>query len=467
MKKLLISIVLAWIGLVASGGVDAQVQTRDASGLRAKNIPYHIYSRELGGFGKLLRNMSPEWESYLTQELQLDFYAPPQESTIWPPLIIFCHRGNSFLDNKEESAAQYFAQRMVKKGFAVAVIDYRHAAFGLQQGIDPYYLAAQDLNAAAHFLVKNRSRFHFNAKAIIFAGEGMGAVTALHAAFWDPHEVKGANTQALDEAYGSIRNDAPDLEPIEPIAVINIGGGVLDTTILNDEQTPVFSIQGTLDTRIRFRHGIPSSWVSNSVDIYWKSAKDFLSLSKDPALLRERFPLYGSELIHMQLAMRNIPNQLVPLYGEKSNLIMSADGLRPRTTTRVIFEYTDRFLFPKLIDSVFIKGDTTAVMGSIVTYTASIATAAQYEWSKGEGGTFVGDSTGHSVKIAWKQLSPENQVSLKMRNRMGFWSPETTLPVKISLPVETSPTLSRTITWLMPFAIGCCITAIIFVWRKK
>ncbi len=449
MSQLFKSISFSWIGCLAFYGLNAQIQPGDIlypeeSIEIVEDIPYHTYARNLGGTASLVRQFKPEWEKSFTRTLKADFYRPPQEATKWRPLIIFCHQGVDVGNHKAENSAKRFATKMAQKGFAVASIGYRHAAFGIQQGISPYYLAAQDVNAAAHFFAQHAASFEINPNAIIFAGEGLGATAALHAAFWDSSELRGSNAQGLDEYYGSIRSQGSGSNPPAPIVVINIGGGILDTSMLQDESIPVLSIHGTLDSRVRFNRGIPKTAFSTSVDYYWVRLKKLLAIDRDPRFISERLPLYGSNLIHAQLESHSPRSQLIPLYGEKDQLIVSRMNNNLRSTSRAIFDHSTAFLRKELRDTVIITGDGRAIAGIAQTYTASTTAGIAYSWRKSEHGVFIGDSTGYSVTILWSKPGADNFIFLSMRNSMGFWSTESSFQVEVTRPIESPPALSST-----------------------
>lgn len=137
-----------------------------------------------------------------TDTLLVDIYSDRNADTANRPCLLYVFGGGFVAGKRNDKLSVSFFEKMVKKGFNVASIDYRlgfrkafgdpkdKATFGAnlkkykpKQFLDIFYgsinMAIEDLFDATKFLVNNANELHINPKLIIPIGSSAGAITVL------------------------------------------------------------------------------------------------------------------------------------------------------------------------------------------------------------------------------------------------------------------------------------------------
>lgn len=187
------------------------------------------------------------------QNLLFDFYAPTLDPIPKRPLIIYIHGGGFTSGTRQYPSIKLLSQKMARKGYAVASIDYR---------LDPNFQlynsetdrramtdAMHDTKQAIRYFKANAALYKIDTSKVFVGGESAGAITAMMVAYVDKQEEMSPYPMANpNNPVGSNRNS-------------NVGNGVngtlclcgmlLDTTAIeNSNAPPILWTHGSADTFI-------------------------------------------------------------------------------------------------------------------------------------------------------------------------------------------------------------------------
>jgi pimeloyl-ACP methyl ester carboxylesterase len=131
---------------------------------------------------------APDYQG-TNQILYLDFYEPQGDPLVKRPLLIYVHGGGFTSGSRKLKSIQLICEKMAKKGYAVANIDYRlDPNFSLySSNTDRRAMtdAMHDLRAAIRFFKANRNLYKVDTANIIIGGESAGAATAMMSTYVD------------------------------------------------------------------------------------------------------------------------------------------------------------------------------------------------------------------------------------------------------------------------------------------
>jgi BD-FAE protein len=190
------------------------------------------------------------------KELKLDIVYPSKGTKF--PLIVFMH-GGRFMESSIKGPDIPFCERVAKKEFVVANLEYRT---GFDLSFQNYkaeiskavYRAQQDQLAAIRYLVHNAARYHIDTSLIIVGGESAGAVASLFTAYvsqndWDV-------VAPLHTSLGPLDNSGDDFtDKIRVKGVIGMWGGIADTSFISRDDmqaTPALLFHSVDDDEIPF-----------------------------------------------------------------------------------------------------------------------------------------------------------------------------------------------------------------------
>ncbi len=243
--------------------------------------------------------------------LKFDFYEPAGDVAAKRPLIIFMF-GGAFIQG-ERSDLDPFCLAFAKKGYAVATIDYRlivneqanlfFLLFNQHLVVDAVIKATSDLKAAIRYFKRDAASsniYKIDTTKIILGGVSAGSIAALHTAYVDDINEDPALTAALTANGGLEGNTdlpAPDnllstYNSKGAVAVLNIAGGISDTSLIDSFNPPIYSSQGSADEVVPFNYG-PISVNGVPTSIF----------------------LYGSNLITARANHIGLKNQFFPIAG--------------------------------------------------------------------------------------------------------------------------------------------------------
>ena len=125
------------------------------------------------------------------QQLMLDIYSLPSDSSAPRPCMIFAFGGGFVMgERNHEYYARYF-DTLAKSGIVVASIDYRlglknppkgtgikSMISAMQHAVD---IAVEDIYSATCFMLQNSERFNIDPERIMLSGSSAGAIASLQA----------------------------------------------------------------------------------------------------------------------------------------------------------------------------------------------------------------------------------------------------------------------------------------------
>ncbi|TVT38484.1 T9SS type A sorting domain-containing protein [Hymenobacter setariae] len=200
-------------------------------------------------------------------ELRLDVYEPAGDAAVQRPLLIFAF-GGSFLEGARTKAEVVsICQGFARKGYVAAAIDYRllnqnifslGAVYADQTKlVDEVIRAAADMKAAIRFFKRDAATtntYRIDPTRIFVGGYSAGAITALQVAYTESITENALTTKAYNDNGGLEGNTdlpgAPLLGTYDAsgiAGVVNIAGGVNNTSIVNAGNPPLYSAQGDKD----------------------------------------------------------------------------------------------------------------------------------------------------------------------------------------------------------------------------
>lgn len=179
------------------------------------------------------------------EDLELDIYLPQADAEEERATLIFMHGGGFAGGKRNDEKIVDFCSQMANHGYVVASISYRLTRKGKPKGmgckcpvnekLNTFYAAVEDLQDATFFLIENRHQFAINPQKIILAGSSAGAESVLNAAYQPPY------------CYGL------DSGPVSFAGVISLSGAIPDTTVLYDESAvPSLLFHGTEDRLVPY-----------------------------------------------------------------------------------------------------------------------------------------------------------------------------------------------------------------------
>lgn len=183
-----------------------------------------------------------------TKTLLLDIYEPMGDVATSRPVIIICHEGGFLNGTKTDNECVDFANRMAKKGYVVASINYRLGwGFGAtntqeqnaREIVPALWRAMQDGKAAVRFFRKSAATgnpYKIDVNNIISGGFGAGAFIPVQNEYFDsPAEFN------YDKVSKKDANGVP-LSPRQPyIDTTNVNTGGFQGNGTNGSSNPGFS----------------------------------------------------------------------------------------------------------------------------------------------------------------------------------------------------------------------------------
>lgn len=191
-----------------------------------------------------------------TIPLYLDYHAPTGDTNTQKPLLILMHGADFVNGSKIDADLVSLTQKLVRRGYAVANIDYRKA-FSMQTLLDKQNLfkasldAAHDAKAAVRFFrnsLTSGNTYKIDSSMIWLGGIGAGAMAAQMAVYLDDTLEVSAAWQAIIQTAGGLEgNSGTPAVSSKVRAVINLSGATLDTAWMTNNTEPLISIHGDLD----------------------------------------------------------------------------------------------------------------------------------------------------------------------------------------------------------------------------
>jgi len=274
--------------------------------------------------------------SGIKDTLFADIYSPSNDTTVKRAMIIIMHGGGFVAGNRHEPAMVFVCDKLVKKGYVVASIDYR-------RGLDrtkprTLYLAVlravQDLNGFIRYAKANAENFNIDTNKIFVTGSSAGGIVVLQKAYMkiDSVSMSLMNIQSLKDIEGN-DNNLPNSSAIA--GVYSMWGAIFDTSWIQKGDVPVGCVQSLYD------HTIP-----------WNAGKSFRS---------NIFMLYGSNSIYARALNQGITTTLHGYGSEQHDLGIKVSPFRDSTIQLMSNFFYQILTLSNQNDSIQQKDENTVV----------------------------------------------------------------------------------------------------------
>lgn len=261
------------------------------------------------------------------QTLQADVFSPVNDTNTKRPMIIFMHGGAFYMGSRKDDYVVQVCKQFAQRGYVTASISYR---LGIENMYSPLafgeaiYRATQDVKAAVRYFRANAEKYGIDADKIIIGGGSAGAITALHAAYWQQSKVPTyINTDKLGKLADVGGNEGVS---DEVMGVVNCWGALIDTSYLQKSNIPVVNIHGENDSVVPYK------------------TAGFAG-----------FNLYGSYYIH-EHALKNGTKSVLKAFPNTGHGLQRSDTVKWNTTVNTISD----FLYELVADTETVT-DTTLI----------------------------------------------------------------------------------------------------------
>ncbi|MDR2970784.1 MAG: alpha/beta hydrolase [Bacteroidales bacterium] len=363
------------------------------------------------------------------QQLPLDMniYLPENDNINKRPLLLLVHGGAFFFGDKENKTQEKITEYAVKRGFAVASINYRLGTSITPGSIErTIYRAVQDVRASVRYLVHFKEKYGIDEEQIYLAGNSAGGVICLTTAFMDNDEIYssiGSGWFNQRENLGGLDDSGNNLKESFQIAgVVSLWGGVTNLKMLN-KKIPTLLFHGTADDIIPHDEGLPF--------------KNFMTQNYLGRLIYNTLSsfgkIYGSERIYSHLKSLKIPVTYIPFKDAGHDLqLESNDSLNENMN--IICSELSNFLYYNVSKHYFnyqLTGKTHVdFQDSPPIYLLENIANTVVKWEV-DGG-FITKQTNDSISVIWYSNCSTGMVRACITNENGV-SCKKELKVKIEI----------------------------------
>ncbi|MBK7304121.1 MAG: alpha/beta hydrolase [Saprospiraceae bacterium] len=262
------------------------------------------------------------------------------------PLVLLMHGGGYVKGHKDSEEMAKLCRRLAMRGYVAASVEYRMMNILTCSFIKAGYCGTQDAKAALRYFYAHADALNIDKKNIFIGGISAGAINALHAGFLDPSEKIADKTDKLSNMYGGVNESGNEDYEMPVIAgIINIGGGVFSTEIL-DNKIPLLNVCGEHDDIISPVCDLP---FNNEMKTYNEAIAGFIGTFDDARskkLLKDALmiDMCGGKEIHQFLLHRKSSSELIYLPGYGHQFMFSSNG-NFSTKGSEVFEKISAFLF--------------------------------------------------------------------------------------------------------------------------
>ncbi|WP_027001365.1 carboxylesterase family protein [Hugenholtzia roseola] len=332
------------------------------------------------------------------QNLDMDIYLPTGDTLTKRPVIIICFGGGFVAGSRADTDIQRYAERLARRGFVTAAIDYRLGmnilnADASYRGV---YRGVQDGRQAVRFFRANAATYGIDPDQVFIAGHSAGGFVALHNIHLDKVGEIPVQTQAVPSGTYGNSNNWPSLGGLD---------GVGQNQTQNGKANMAFAWAGALGflSYVEGADDAPAC-MFHSVDdgtVPYSSGEPF----PDFAFITDLPVVYGSGTIHPYAQGVGAPTTLHDTTGLDHNPHLSTTANEILVRNRMgecSYEYRLKPFEVQIVGDDQVCFSSTNPALNIRTYTLSNTDNYHYEWQV-VGGTFVTPPTvfSTSVQVQW------------------------------------------------------------------
>jgi hypothetical protein len=198
--------------------------------------------------------------------LKMDIYQPAGDSIPARPLIILAH-GGSFVEGTREDdvTIDSLCVRFAKRGYVTVSIDYRlgnllNMLLDSSAAIAEVIQAMSDGKAAIRYFVKDKAtanRYKIDTNSIYIGGNSAGAVLYMHVGYVESIADCPADIVAAMGANGGFEGNSGNAGyTTRSKAIIDLAGGLNETSFVVPGDKPSVNAQGSLDSVVPYTCGL-------------------------------------------------------------------------------------------------------------------------------------------------------------------------------------------------------------------
>ncbi len=349
-----------------------------------------------------------------TQSLALDFYEPAGDTMAARPLIIWAFGGSFVFGSSLSPDIVQLCNYFSRLGYVNASIDYRLSTnLIFDNSTENAYRAVMksthDFKAAVRFFYKDaltNNEYRIDTSRIYIGGVSAGAIAAVHLAYLD--DMNEIPSEIIDEflEHGGLEGNSGNEGYNSEIAgVINLSGGIKDTTWITSGNVPIVSLHGTEDGTVPYSTEIMTT-------------------------LGVNFVFSGSESVHQRAENLGIKNTLFTWYGAGHTPFVS-DGDYMDTTQWVVRDFLYELMCEEMttsisnieepIDGVLMPNPSSSYHSSQIVFNSNLPLGVQL---------FCNDIQGRKIPISYQisnnSIVLENQLLAKgiyfihIKNKKGI-----------------------------------------------
>ncbi|HRP38957.1 MAG TPA: alpha/beta hydrolase fold domain-containing protein [Chitinophagales bacterium] len=198
---------------------------------------------------------------YSTTNQMMTIYQPQGDTASQRPVIIFAHGGSFIGGDRTEGTVTALAKNFAKRGYVTASIDYRLGGIlDMTQAGTAYNVvikAISDGKAAVRYFRQDAAganTYRINPNLIYGGGNSAGAVLFVHLGYIDSvNEVtNNAIKTALNNNGGFEGNSGNPGYSSKINAIVNLAGGINDTSWISPGNVPMVSFHGDADAVVPY-----------------------------------------------------------------------------------------------------------------------------------------------------------------------------------------------------------------------
>jgi len=198
--------------------------------------------------------------------LKMDIYQPAGDTLSARPLIILAHEG-SFVggDRESDSTVHSLCVNFAERGYVTASIDYRltdyFSILDSALAVNEVIQAISDGKAAIRYFMQDRAtanNYKIDTDNIFIGGNSAGAVLYMHVGYLDSlGECPPNIANAMNANGGFEGNSGNPGYTTRSKAIINLAGGLNETSFAGPGDKPSVNAQGTEDDIVPYNCGYP------------------------------------------------------------------------------------------------------------------------------------------------------------------------------------------------------------------